>query len=79
MKSAVILFPGLNRDRDMIAALGKISGEEPAKIWHTDTQIGDVDLIVVPGGFSYGDYLRAGAIAARSPLWIQSAKRQKQA
>ena len=56
MKSAVILFPGLNRDLDMIAALGKISGKEPAKIWHTDTEIGDVDLIVVPGGFSYGDY-----------------------
>ncbi|MEP1443715.1 MAG: phosphoribosylformylglycinamidine synthase subunit PurQ [Hyphomicrobiales bacterium] len=68
MKSAVILFPGLNRDLDMIAALGKISGEEPAKIWHTDTDIGDVDLIVIPGGFSYGDYLRAGAIAARSPI-----------
>ena len=68
MRSAVILFPGSNRDRDMIAALQKISGQEPEKIWHTDTDIGDVDLIVVPGGFSYGDYLRSGAIAARSPI-----------
>lgn len=68
MKAAVIVFPGLNRDRDMIAALTKIGGEAPAVVWHQDGDIPDVDLIVVPGGFSYGDYLRAGAIAARSPL-----------
>jgi phosphoribosylformylglycinamidine synthase len=67
MKSAVVLFPGLNRDRDMIAALTKISGRPPATIWETDTAIPDVDLIVIPGGFSYGDYLRCGAIAARMP------------
>lgn len=67
MKSAVVLLPGLNRDRDMIAALTKISGRAPATIWETDTQIPDVDLIVIPGGFSYGDYLRCGAIAARMP------------
>ena len=68
MKSAVVLLPGLNRDRDMIAALTKISGAAPATVWETDTTIPDVDLIVVPGGFSYGDYLRCGAIAARMPV-----------
>jgi phosphoribosylformylglycinamidine synthase I len=68
MKAAVVLFPGLNRDRDMIAALTKITGETPALVWHKDGDIPNVDLIVIPGGFSYGDYLRAGAIAARSPL-----------
>ncbi|MBI4048319.1 MAG: phosphoribosylformylglycinamidine synthase subunit PurQ [Devosia nanyangense] len=68
MKSAVIVFPGSNRDRDMIAALTKISGEAPVVVWHHDSEIPDVDLIVLPGGFSYGDYLRTGAIAARSPI-----------
>ena len=68
MKSAVVLLPGLNRDRDMIAALTKIGGEAPATVWQTDTEIPDVDLIVIPGGFSYGDYLRCGAIAARMPV-----------
>ena len=68
MKSAVVLLPGLNRDRDMIAALTKISGRAPVTVWQTDTEIPDVDLIVVPGGFSFGDYLRCGAIAARSPV-----------
>ena len=68
MKSAVIVFPGSNRDRDMIAALTKISGSAPAVVWHQDTALPDVDLIVIPGGFSYGDYLRSGAIAARSPI-----------
>ncbi len=68
MKSAVIIFPGSNRDRDMIAALTKITGREPLRVWHTETTIPDVDLIVLPGGFSYGDYLRSGAIAARSPV-----------
>ncbi|WDR05464.1 phosphoribosylformylglycinamidine synthase subunit PurQ [Devosia rhodophyticola] len=68
MKSAVIVFPGLNRDRDMIAALTQISGKAPATVWHQDAEIPDVDLIVIPGGFSYGDYLRCGAIAARSPI-----------
>jgi phosphoribosylformylglycinamidine synthase I len=68
MKAAVVVFPGLNRDRDMIAALTKIGGTAPAVVWHQENDIPDVDLIVVPGGFSYGDYLRAGAIAARSPL-----------
>jgi phosphoribosylformylglycinamidine synthase len=69
MKSAVVQLPGLNRDRDMIAALTKISGKAPLTVWQTETTIpDDVDLIVIPGGFSYGDYLRCGAIAARMPV-----------
>ena len=68
MKSAVVVFPGSNRDRDMIAALTKISGQAPAVVWHKDSELPAVDLIVIPGGFSYGDYLRSGAIAARSPI-----------
>src|SRR5690606_35464837 len=76
MKSAVILLPGLNRDRDMIAALTKSSGREPATIWQTHTSIpDDIDLIVIPGGYSYGDYLRCGAIAARMP--VMQAAREK--
>ena len=75
MKSTVIQFPGSNRDRDMIAALTKINGEAPNLVWHTDTEIPETDLIVVPGGFSYGDYLRSGAIAARSPVMQEIARR----
>lgn len=67
MKSAIIVFPGSNRDRDMVMALRQASGTDPAMIWHKETEIPDVDLIVVPGGFSYGDYLRAGAMGALSP------------
>lgn len=69
MKTAVLLLPGLNRDRDMIAAITKISGHEPLTVWQTETSIPDtIDLIIIPGGFSYGDYLRCGAIAARMPV-----------
>ena len=68
MKSAVILFPGINRERDMVKALTDVSGTVPDVIWHTETELPKADLIVVPGGFSYGDYLRCGAIAARSPV-----------
>ncbi len=68
MKSSVILFPGSNRNQDAIYALERISGVKPTLVWHTDTEIPSTDLIVIPGGFSYGDYLRAGAIAARSPV-----------
>ena len=68
MKSAVVLFPGSNRERDMIAALTKISGRAPLVVWHGDSDMPPVDLIVLPGGFSYGDYLRSGAIAARAPI-----------
>ena len=68
MKSAVVVFPGSNRDRDMVAALTAITGRAPTTVWHADTEIPPVDLIVLPGGFSYGDYLRSGAIAARAPV-----------
>jgi len=68
MRSAVILFPGSNRDRDMVSALTKILGRKPVVAWHMDPDLPDVDLVVLPGGFSYGDYLRSGAIAARSPV-----------
>ena len=68
MKSAVIVFPGSNRERDMIDALATITGVPPVTVWHTETEMPAVDLIVLPGGFSYGDYLRSGAIAARSPV-----------
>ena len=77
MKSAVVLLPGLNRDRDMIAALTTISGHRPLTVWETDTTIPDVDLIVIPGGFSYGDYLRCGAIAARMPVMRAVAEKAK--
>ncbi|WP_376709830.1 phosphoribosylformylglycinamidine synthase subunit PurQ [Pseudochrobactrum lubricantis] len=78
MKSAVILLPGLNRDRDMIAALTKIGDKAPQTVWQTDTEIPDVDLIVIPGGFSYGDYLRCGAIAARMPV-MQALRKKAEA
>ncbi|MCP1199451.1 phosphoribosylformylglycinamidine synthase subunit PurQ [Notoacmeibacter sp. MSK16QG-6] len=78
MKTAVILLPGLNRDRDMIAALTKVSGRAPTTIWQTETNIpSDIELIVIPGGFSYGDYLRCGAIAARMPVMQAVAERAK--
>jgi len=69
MKSAVLVFPGINRERDMARALRLASGHDPAMVWHADTSLPDgTDLVVVPGGFSYGDYLRCGAIAARAPV-----------
>jgi phosphoribosylformylglycinamidine synthase len=69
MKSAVIVFPGINRERDMARALKLISGREPSMVWHADTALpAGTDLVVIPGGFSYGDYLRCGAIAARAPV-----------
>ena len=69
MKSAVLVFPGINRERDMARALKLVSGQEATMVWHADTALPQgTDLVVVPGGFSYGDYLRCGAIAARSPV-----------
>src|ERR1700694_3296923 len=69
MKAAVIVFPGINRERDMARTLQLISGHAPAMVWHADTALPPgTDLVVIPGGFSYGDYLRCGAIAARSPI-----------
>jgi phosphoribosylformylglycinamidine synthase subunit PurQ / glutaminase len=69
MKSAVIVFPGSNCDRDLAVAFRDIGGEAPAMVWHQETELPDgLDVIGVPGGFSYGDYLRSGAMAARSPI-----------
>src|ERR1700729_1668465 len=69
MKSAVLVFPGINRERDMARALKLASGHEAAMVWHAETALpAGTDLVVVPGGFSYGDYLRCGAIAARAPI-----------
>ena len=69
MKSAVVVFPGSNCDRDLVVALREVTGQEPALVWHGDAELPqDLDLIAVPGGFSYGDYLRSGAMAANSPI-----------
>ena len=68
MKSAVIVFPASNCDRDAATALENMTGEKPAMVWHGDAELPDVDLIVLPGGFSYGDYLRCGAMAAHSRI-----------
>ena len=69
MKTAVIVFPGSNCDRDLAVALEQVTGRAPAMVWHADSELPDgVDFIGVPGGFSYGDYLRSGAMAARSPV-----------
>ena len=68
MKAAVIVFPGSNCDRDVAVALHQSTGSAPAMVWHRDTTLPEADLVVVPGGFSYGDYLRTGAMAAHSPI-----------
>jgi phosphoribosylformylglycinamidine synthase subunit PurQ / glutaminase len=68
MKTGIIIFPGINRERDMAIALERSSGKTPRMVWHTETDLEGLDLVVIPGGFSYGDYLRCGAMAARSPV-----------
>ena len=69
MKSAVVVFPGSNCDRDCAVAVERSTGAKPEMVWHAETALSpDLDLIVLPGGFSYGDYLRAGAMAAQSPV-----------
>ncbi|QMW23680.1 phosphoribosylformylglycinamidine synthase subunit PurQ [Sandaracinobacteroides saxicola] len=69
MKSAVIVFPGSNCDRDVAVALRDVTGRAPAMVWHGDHDLPDgLELIVLPGGFSHGDYLRSGAVAARAPV-----------
>lgn len=69
MKSAVIVFPGSNCDRDLATALELVTGRKPEMVWHKDSELPEgTDFIGVPGGFSYGDYLRSGAMAARSPV-----------
>ena len=69
MNSAVIVFPGSNCDRDLAVALAAVTGKAPTMVWHRDSELpAGTDLIAIPGGFSYGDYLRSGAMAARSPI-----------
>jgi phosphoribosylformylglycinamidine synthase subunit PurQ / glutaminase len=75
MKSAIVVFPGSNREQDARAALKQATGRDPAMVWHRDTELPDVDLILIPGGFSYGDYLRCGAMAAHSPIMREVAAR----
>ena len=75
MKSAVIVFPGSNCDRDVQVALRQATGREPTMVWHKESTFDPVDLIVLPGGFSYGDYLRSGAMAARSPVMKEVVER----
>jgi phosphoribosylformylglycinamidine synthase len=77
MKSAVVVFPGSNCDRDAATALARATGHAPVMVWHGDTEFPKVDLIVLPGGFSYGDYLRAGAMAAHSPVMRTVIERAK--
>jgi phosphoribosylformylglycinamidine synthase subunit PurQ / glutaminase len=75
MKAAVIVFPGSNCDRDVAVALEQASGQKPAMVWHRESDFEPVDLIVLPGGFAYGDYLRVGAMAAHSPV-VREVKRR---
>jgi phosphoribosylformylglycinamidine synthase len=73
--SAVIVFPGSNCDRDVAVIVEQVTGAKPAMVWHRETALPSVDLIVLPGGFSYGDYLRSGAMAAHSPI-VQAVKEE---
>ena len=68
MRAAIVVFPGTNRDADMAIALRGATGRAPLSLWHKDTALPPLDLVVLPGGFSFGDYLRSGAIAAHSPI-----------
>ncbi|MGE0415727.1 MAG: phosphoribosylformylglycinamidine synthase subunit PurQ [Acetobacteraceae bacterium] len=68
MKAGIVIFPGINRERDMAIALENSTGEKPRMVWHKETDLSGLDLVVIPGGFSFGDYLRCGAMAARSPV-----------
>ena len=68
MNIKIIYFPGINREKDMADAVQSVSGTRPELIWHKETDLGNPDLIILPGGFSYGDYLRCGAMAAHSPI-----------
>ena len=68
MKAGIVVFPGINRERDMAIALEQSSGTKPRTIWHKETDLSGLDLVVIPGDFSFGDYLRCGAMAAQSPV-----------
>src|SRR5580704_19132009 len=75
MQTAIIVFPGSNRERDAAMALRRATGKAPHMVWHGDSEMPKADLIVLPGGFSYGDYLRTGAMAAHSPIMREVAAR----
>jgi phosphoribosylformylglycinamidine synthase len=77
MKAAVIVFPGSNCDRDVQVSLRQAAGREPLMVWHKEADFEEVDAIVLPGGFSYGDYLRCGAMAAKSPAMKEVVARAK--
>src|SRR5437879_6516959 len=68
MQAAIIIFPGSNREPDVCLAWKLATGKEPLRVWHGETSLPDADLIILPGGFAHGDYLRCGAMAARAPI-----------
>jgi phosphoribosylformylglycinamidine synthase len=68
LKTGILLFPGINRERDMAIAIERSFGSKPRLIWHKETSLSGLDLVIIPGGFSFGDYLRCGAMAAQSPV-----------
>jgi phosphoribosylformylglycinamidine synthase subunit PurQ / glutaminase len=68
MNAGLVIFPGINRERDMAIALERSIGRPPRLVWHTETDLSGLDLVILPGGFSYGDYLRCGAMAAQSQV-----------
>jgi phosphoribosylformylglycinamidine synthase I len=68
MQAAIIIFPGSNREHDVCLAWKLVTGREPLRVWHKDASLPDADLIILPGGFAHGDYLRCGAMAAHSPI-----------
>src|SRR5204863_4031592 len=78
MKAAVLVFPGSNGEGDVAQAIGLVTGRKPQRVWHGDGDFEKTDLIVLPGGFSYGDYLRCGAMAAQSPVMTEVKKRAAQ-
>jgi phosphoribosylformylglycinamidine synthase len=78
MTACIVTFPGSNRERDMVMALTRAMGKAPTIVWHRETELPKTDLIVIPGGFAYGDYLRAGAMAAQSPIMRAVAERSRQ-
>ncbi|HEX9990520.1 MAG TPA: phosphoribosylformylglycinamidine synthase subunit PurQ [Chloroflexia bacterium] len=77
MRVGVVVFPGSNGDHDALYALGEVLGQQAELVWHTATNVSRYDLVLLPGGFSYGDYLRAGAIARFTPV-IEAVRRHAQ-
>ena len=77
MQAAIVVFPGTNREHDAVKALTRATGRKPLIVWHGDSELPKVDLVVLPGGFSYGDYLRTGAMAAHSPIMREVVARAK--